>query len=229
MEAKWLKDSLFGGMTANGFKLGTVLTLGWFWPRTCGCTILYRGESMETVDSNSILAVANVDTCLISPFGYVPHNIDSTHFYVVRRANNCGYEECTLAAAVRVSIDSDGELAPLRPNDIFSTKAKQKGGSKVQFVWYYCPIEQDSEPTYFKVYCDGGTGQIDYENQIAVIHYAGRRFYSYQSSTLECSRYLFTIRAEDTAGTINRSLAQIRIQLDSTIPDSINILSAEAI
>jgi len=28
METKWLKEALYTGMTANAFKLGTVLTLG---------------------------------------------------------------------------------------------------------------------------------------------------------------------------------------------------------
>ena len=44
METKFLKAALFGGMTADAFKLGTVLSLGWFWLRTAGCHIIYRGQ-----------------------------------------------------------------------------------------------------------------------------------------------------------------------------------------
>ncbi len=227
METKWLKEALFSGMTANAFKLGTVLTLGWFWPRVTGCSALYRGNSMKTIDFANVLAVADADAYEISPPSYVQHNSSSTYFYVIRRANNCGDEECTLAAAVKVVIDADGELAQPRPNSIFEVKAEQVTGSKIQLVWFYCPIDQESKPVCFKVYYDARTGQIDYENPLAVIRYAGRRFYNYRSDTLDAGRYLFAIRAEDAAGTENASLARIRIQLDTTSPDAVDILSAE--
>lgn len=229
METKWLKEALFAGMTANAFKLGTVLTCGWFWPRVAGCSVLYRGSSMEQIDFANILAVAEQDACAISPPSYVPHDSSSTYFYVIRQANNCGCEEHTLAAAVKVSIDAGGDLAEPQPNNIFEARAKQVDGNKIQLVWYYCPLEQNSEPACFKLYYDAGTGQIDYENPITTISYQGRRFYSYQSDTLEASKYLFCIRAEDATGMESASLAPIRIQLDTVSPGAINILSAEII
>lgn len=227
METKWLKDALFVGMTANAFKLGTVLTLGWFWPRIGGCSLLYRGSSMEQIDFANILAVAEVDADEISPSSYVQHSDSSTYFYVIRRANNCGDQEHTLSAAVKVSLSANGELVPLQPNSILSVRAEQVPGSKIQLVWFYCPIKQQSAPVCFKIYYDAGTGQIDYETCIAAIRYAGRRFYSYQSGILEAGRYLFAIRTEDSAGTKDNSLAQLRIQLDTISPNAIDILSIE--
>jgi len=102
-------------------------------------------------------------------------------------------------------------------------------GNKIKLVWYYCPIEQQSSPARFKVYYDAGTGQINYESPIAMISYTGRWFYSYQSNILDAGEYLFCIRAEDTAGVENASLAEIRIQLDTVSPSAVNILSAETI
>lgn len=229
MEAKFLKDSLFAGMTNNAFKLGTVLTLGWFWSRITGCTVLYRGSSMEQIDFANILAVGGADACEVSPPSYVQHNSGSTYFYVVRRANNCGQQEYTLAAAVKISIDADGNLAPPQSNDIFGAGAQQVSGSKVQLIWYYCPVEQKTEPVCFKVYYDSRTGQIDYESPIAVICYAGRGFYSYRSDALDAGTYLFAIRAEGAGGVENGSLARIRVQLDAISPDGVDILSAEAL
>jgi len=227
METKWLNEALFAGMTANAFKLGTVLTLGWFWPRVAGCSVLYRGGSMERIDFANILTVADADAAEISPPSYVQYNNSTTYFYVVRRANNCGDQEHTLAAAVKVSIDANGDLAEPQPNDVFEISARQVNDNKIELIWCYCPIEQESAPAYFKVYYDAGTGQIDYENPIATIGYAGRRFYNYQSGPLEAGRYLFAIRTEDSAGTKDSSLAQLRIQLDTTSPDAIDILSIE--
>lgn len=229
METKWLSESLFAGMTANAFKLGTVLTCGWFWPRVSGCSVLYRGSSMETIDFANVLTVAEAYAGQISPPNYVQHNSDSTYFYVVRRANNCGYQEHTLSAAVKVSIDADGNLAEPKPNSIFEARAKQVEGSKVQLVWYYCPLEQQSPPVCFKVYYDGGTGQINYENPLATVDYEGRRFYSYRSNMLDAGDYLFAIRAKDATGTENESLVQMKVQLDTTEPDAIGIAAVKAV
>ena len=229
MELMWLKEALFAGMTSNGFKLGTVLTLGWFWSRIAGCSVLFRGSSMASVDFVNILAANDVDTQTISPPEYVAHNNSTTYFYVLRRANNCGDLEHTLAAAVRVSIDADGNLVLPQPNDIFEARANQVAGNKVQLLWHYCPVDQELEPACFNVYYDGRTGQIDYETCIATINYVGRVFYSYQSDALDAGRYLFAIRAEDADGTENSSLAQLEVHLDTSSPASIEVLSAEAV
>jgi len=229
MEIMWLKEALFAGMTANAFKLGTALSLGWFWLRVSGCSVLYRGESMEQTDFSDILTVAERDALEISPPGYVHHNSNSTYFYVVRRANNCGDQEYTLAAAVKVSIDSDGNLASPKSNNIFCAKIEQVFGSRIKLVWYYCPIEQGLKPAHFKIYWDGGSGEIDYENPIAVIRYAGQIFYSHLSDMLTAGKYLFCIKTEDAGGVEDGSYSLLGIQLDNKSPDSADILSVEAV
>lgn len=229
MKRLWLKEALFAGQTGNAFKLGTVLTLGWFWPRLDGCSVLYRGRSMGAIDFANILTVAAVDAGQISPPSYVQHNVSSTYFYVIQRINSCGYQERTLAAAVKVSINADGELVKPRPNNIFGARLRQVAGNKIQLVWYYCPVEQQSAPVCFKIYYDGGTGQIDYGNAIATIGYKGRRFYSFQSDSLAACRYLFCIRVEDADGVENGSWAQLRIEVQSKSPDAISILDVETI
>ena len=229
IERSWLREALFNGMTANAFKLGTTLSLGWFWVRVAGCSVLYRGPSMERIDFTNILTVAEQNASEISPPSYIPHNSSSTYFYVIRRFSNCGYQELTLTAAAKVSIDANGELKKPQPSSIFSSKAEQVDGNKIQLVWFYCPLEQKSQPVCFNVYYDGGMGQIDYENPLAKISYEGRRFYSYQSGALGAGGYLFTIRAEDADGVENSSSAQLKIQLDTTNPDAIDILSTETV
>ncbi len=234
MERSWLKEALFNGMTANAFKLGTSLSLGWFWVRVAGCSALYRGSSggMVEIDFANILTVSNLDASEISPPSYISHDGGgggSTYFYVVRRFNNCGYQEHTLTAAVKVSIKPNGELAEPQPNNIFSPKAEQVDSNKVRLTWFYCPLEQGSKPVCFNIYYDDRTGQIDYQNPLATIGYKGRKFYSFQSSALEAGKYLFAIRAEDAGGIENISLARLKIQLDTLNPDAIDILRAEAV
>ncbi len=229
IEISWLREALFNGMTANAFKLGTALSLGWFWARIAGCSALYRGYNMEEIDFANILAVAEQDDCEISPPGYISHISDSTYFYIVRRFNSCGYQEHTLAAAVKFSIEPNGEPTEPKPNKVFDSISESVDGGKIRLIWYYCTIEQKSKPVCFNVYYDNRTGQIDYQNPLAKIDYKGRNFYSFQSGTLEAGKYLFVIRASDAGGLENCSLAQIKIQLSPTNINAINIVRAKAV
>jgi len=229
IERSWLREALFNGITANAYKLGTTLSLGWFWIRVAGCSALYRGPSIELIDFTNILAVAEQNACEISPPIYLPHNCSTIYFYVIRRFNNYGYQEHTLAAAAKVSIDAGGELEKPQTNNIFSSRAEQVDGNKIRLVWFYCPLDQKSQPVCFNVYYDDGTGQVDYETPLAKVNYEGRRFYSYKTRALSAGEYLFTIRAEDADGIENNSLAQLKFQLDTTNPDAIEILSTETV
>lgn len=222
-------DSLFEGDSANGIKLGMGVTGGDFWPRPAGCSAVYRGRSMETIDFANILTVAELNAEQVSPPSYVQHDSGQTYFYVVRRANQCGDQEQTYGGAVKVAIDANGQLALAETNDIFEIRAERLTGSKVRLVWFYCPIEQKSEPACFRVYCDGGGGQVNYDNPVGTVVYAGRRYYSYESESLDAGRYQFVVRAEDAAGTDDGSFAKLAVEIDAASPAAIDILSAETI
>ncbi|MHC4423196.1 MAG: hypothetical protein ACYSWR_00800 [Planctomycetota bacterium] len=228
MDTVWLRGALFSGHASDAIKLGTVLTCGWFWMRVSGCSVLYRGSSMDTIEFENILAVAEVDASEMSPPDYVQHDSNSTYFYVIRRTNGCGNQEYTLSAAIKVSIDAWGNLAEPQPNNIVGVRVKQVDGNKVELVWYYCPLEQKQEPTCFRVYYDAGTGQVDYENPIITLCYRGRKYYSYQSDSLGTGRYLFCIRAEGANGAEGAS-SQVGIELDISSPDAVDILDAAGV
>ncbi len=224
MEPAWLKEALFAGQTANGFKLGTVLELGWFWARVKGCRIVYRGGSMGTVDFDDILAVAGPDAGEIVLPDYLSHEPGEVYFYVVRCANRCGRIEQTLRAAAKVAIDASRDLEAARPNDIFEPAAGQIRDGRVELVWHYCPIEERSYPAEMRVYFDGGTGEVDYQNPVATVAYEGRRFYRYQSNQLEQGRYLFAIRAADAAGNERESLGQVAVEVAGENAEAIEIV-----
>ena len=228
MKIDFYRDALLDGMTANAFKLGTVLSLGWFWMRVDGCSVLYRGEGMDAVDFGDVLSVAEIDVEQMSVPSYVGHENDSIYFYIVRRVNSCGDQEQTLSASVRVSIDSAGDMVEPHPNNLFAVKARQIDGNKVELSWYYCPLAQESEPESFVIYSDGGSGAIDFENSVATVDYAGRRFYSYESSALDSGRYLFCIKVEDVSGQASGGIV-ISVELDGGTPVSIELVDAESI
>ncbi len=228
MDRMFLKEVLFYGASANAFKLGTVLTGGWFWVRVSGCTLLYRGEDISAIDFNNILAAGDIGAEQIQPPAYIHHDSSSVYFYVVRRVSNFGMAEQTFSAAVKVAIDDDGDLTSPKPNSIIELKAEQLADDKVRLIWFYCPLGQKSKPACFKIYYDAGTGQINYENPLATVKYAGRKFYSYISSSLNTGTYLFAIKAEDSAGAQSLPV-QIRIQVSGATLETITILEIQAI
>ena len=225
-ERDWLRGALFNGMTSNAFKLGTTLSLGWFWLRTTGCSALYRGLGMDQIDFMGVLTVVSQDAGLVSPPGYVPHEFSSTYFYAVRRFNSCGYQERTLGATEKVRIGADGRLLEPQPNKVFPVTAEQTEGNRIQLAWFYCPLDQKSQPVCFNVYYDNSTGQVDHQTPLASISYRGPRFYRYHSDTLEPGRYLFAVSVEDVNGVESHSSAPLAVQINAASPDSIEILSA---
>jgi len=229
MELKFVKDALFSGMTSNSFKLGTVLSLGWFWMRTTGCTALYRGLSMDSIDFDSVLAVSQADTKQVSPPDYLQHSDGTTYFYAVRKCNGCGRQEQTSAAAVKLSIDKDGEVAEPGPNCVFDVTSEITGNGQVELIWYYCPIAQGEKPARFNIYYDFGTGQIDYENPAAVIDYIGRRFYSCKKTLPQTGAYLFVIRAVGLSGSENLCFRRLRIQMEQGDICAAKVLNVERI
>jgi hypothetical protein len=213
MDTAFYRDALFAGMTSNAFKLGTVLHLSWFWPRIAGCSLLYRGDSIETINFGRVVAVEDFDASRIQPPDYLLHQSNTTCFYVLRRANGCGDTERTLSASVKVVIDSDGNLAQPAPNGIFTIKAEIVQGNRAKLTWFYCTVEQQSPPVRFNIYTDDGTGQIDYQNTISQIEYQGRRFYSFTSDELSMGRYLFAVRAQNKNGIEDNSLTVLSIEI----------------
>lgn len=229
MEPVWLKEALFSGQTANGFKLGTATGLGWFWSRVSGCRIVYRGGSMETVDFDDVLVVAEADANEIALPDYVPHEPGRTYFYAVRCANRFGRIERTLAAAVKVSIGDDGTLRIGVPNSVFGLAAVIQRSGKIEIVWTYSPLEQEGSPIEMRVYGDEGTGEIDYQEPLKLVPYKGKRFYRYESELPGGGRYRFAVRAADAKGNVRPSMREAAVEVRAVNPEAIEIIGIEAI
>lgn len=221
MHIGFFKDALFAGMTSNAFRLGTVLHLGWFWPRLDGCSLLFRGTGIENIGFDNILAIDDYDVKLIQPPTYLEHLSDNAYYYVLRRVNSAGDMELTLSAAVKVAIDDSGQLAEPQPNSIFIVKTTIVDGSRAKLIWFYCPLQQHSAVASFNIYGDNGSGTIDYINALAQIPYQGRRFYSYISEQLQLGKYRFAIRSQDSSSTEDASLNVVSVEITGESPASI--------
>ncbi len=225
----WSSDALFNGMTAQAFKLGTVLTQGWFWIRRDGCTVVYRGATPNEVDFETILCVADRHATQVSLPAYLSHAPGSTCCYVVRRFNSCGHQERTTAAATVVALGPDGDLAEPAPNGVFGLNAGATEGDRVQLRWLYCPLRQKAVPSMFKVYGDNGTGRLDLDTALATIAYEGRRPYDYRTVPLSPGRYAFAVTTVSAAGVESRLAAAVSCALGGQRPSAVTLLAAEAI
>jgi hypothetical protein len=227
LEKFWLMDVIANGMTGNSFKLSTVLSMGWFWARNAGCSVLYRGVENDHVDFSDILNTAGPDADNISPPIFCTHEKEKSYYYVLRRFNKCGIPEQTNFASVKVSLESDGDIEAVRPNSIFKPQAEIIDGDKIQLSWLFNSLSQKSEPAAFRIYFDNGSGEIDFENPLAVIEYTGQETYRYQSPQLEAGTYLYAIKTADAEGLENKSSDHIKVQIINRNITAIEIINSE--
>jgi len=181
------------------------------------------------VDFDNILCLANGDTQEIALPDYLEHEPNTSYCYVVRRFNACGYSEQTVAAAVAVRLDEDGQLAAPAPNGVFGLKADLVTGHRIQLVWFYCPLDQQAEPEVFRIHTDNGVGQIDFETPIATVPYEGRKFYQYRTGALPDGLYRFSVATErdDQIGQVY--LLPWSCPIRSHDLEGVTVLTAEAI
>jgi hypothetical protein len=172
----WRKAVLCNGACPDAFKLGTVLTRGWFWVRRGGCMAVYRGPSVDQVDFGRIEHVAEADARRISLPAHLTPQAGTKGCYVVRRFNGHGDEERTTDAAVAVRMGDDGKPAEPAPNGISNLHAVQVSGGRVRLEWFYCPLDQQAEPARFNVYTADAGGQFDFDAPLATVAYRGRRW-----------------------------------------------------
>lgn len=238
IEAFWLREALLNGMTDTAVKLGTVLTRGWFWMRRTGCSAVYRSEYCNARGRNSAfkasspVCVAAVDANQVSLPAYLSHEAGSTYYYALRRFNTCGQQDRTTRGRVCVRIGSDSQIAAPYPNSNLEFRTSTLHTMKGHIAcleWFYCPLDQGATPRTFNIYWDGGTGQVDSANAIAVLPYAGRKFYRYESQPLENGKYLFAVRAESVADVAGPpQTCECRVSAPG-IAEGPDILEAEAI
>jgi hypothetical protein len=221
MDLKFYKEVLFGGMTGNAFKLGTVLTGGWFWVRVSGCAVLYRGESLSTIDFDNILAVGDSEAGQIRAPGWLEHRAGGSYLYAVRRANGCGMVEYGLRGVAAIVFDNEGLLCRPGPNGIFGLTVRQAGSQKAELGWYYCPLGQGAEPASFAIYNNGV--------RIGTAEFKGRGFYSFIIAGLNDEKNCFAVKAEGKSGVQDWLARSLRFEISGASPGKARIVIAEAL
>ncbi len=192
MDVKFYKEALFGGMTSNAFKLGTVLSCGWFWQRTNGCHTVYRGQD-GVLDYDKIQAVMNVADSSISIAGQALA-VDTIWHYIRRQLSGCGLESADSDPCI-VRIDSAGDMIGDLPNEPSGLSLEKAAGGKFKVRWRYDKSDQEISPAGFYIYIDSGFG-FDFETPDATVSYNGGSDHSWTSAALVGGTvYRFCVRA----------------------------------
>lgn len=223
MHTGFYRDALNSGMTANAFKLGSVLYLGWFWPRLNGCSVLYRSDNIANIDLENIVSVVDYNANQVMSPQYNSHEVDAKYYYLLRRANGCGDIEQTFSAVTKIELDGEGDQAKNKPNSIFTLKAEIVDVNQVTLVWFYSPLNQQSKPDSFNVYSDNGSGTIDYESPVTNIRYQGRKYYSFVTESLLIGQHLFAIATVDAEGN-ESAVVTVSVEIVNEIVPQIQIV-----
>lgn len=225
MEAKWQLDNLLNGMTANAFKLGTVLFQGWFWARPSGCMTIYRGQDGD-VDFDSIQAVMDIDDEQIDIGNqFLPAN--SIWHYVRCQVSGCGLEgEGSPPCIVR--INANGDMYGNMPNVPLPLEARQIAGGKIELKWRYSTINQEVMPTGFNIYMNSGSG-FDYTTSIDTVDYDMGRAgeFTWLSDVLTNGQlYRFIVRSDNATEDETTNTASVAVTADSAGPPAITGITA---
>ena len=220
MEAEWQADILFNGMTANAFKLGTVLSLGWFWMRPSGCMTIYRGQDGD-IDFDTLLAVMDSsDEQIAIGNQYLPAN--SVWHYVRCVVSGCGLMGDNSDPCV-VKIDENGDMFGKMPNTPLLLRAEKEASGKIRLRWRYSAIDQETAPTGFNVYIDTGSG-FDYDNPIDTVAYdLGKdgEFTWLSAALTNGQLYRFIVRSGHVNEAETRNTAFVAAIADSAGPSAI--------
>ena len=197
---RWLREALYGGMTNDAYKLGTTLTLGWFWTRRNGCDAAFRRQAGET-DRGLIRGVLEPDESQISlTMGGMAAGT-RWEFSRVRIAG-CGFESAESEQCV-VTIGDDGAMKPPAPNRPLQVEAEQLEGGSIELHWRYSDIGEEATPDGFNIYMDSGSG-FDYSTPVETVPYGvggiGGEFSWTSDPLVDGQRYRFCVRSYTDAG-----------------------------
>ena len=167
METKWLKEALYGGMTSNAFKLGTVLSLGWFWMRPAGCYTVYKGQDGD-IDYDTLLAVMELNDTQVS-MAHQDLPLNTIWEYIRRQVSGCGLESADSPSCI-VAIDANGDMIGNAPNTPLSVTIEVLSGGRLKLRWRYTKLSEEIAPTGFKIYMDSGSG-FDFDTPEATVLY----------------------------------------------------------
>ncbi len=215
-----MKESLFAGMTANAIKLGTVLSLGWFWMRPDGCHNIYRGQDGE-IDYDNVQAVMSLEDEQVSiPGQNLPAN--TIWHYLRRQVSGCGLESDDSPVCI-IQIDANGDMLDNAPNPPLDLLIEKVAGGKLKLKWRYSPLDQAVAPSGFNIYMDDGSG-FDFTDPLDTVGAGGGagEFTWTSTALVDGQLYKFCVRSYATNAGESQNTKFVAARADSQGPEPVS-------
>jgi hypothetical protein len=224
MLAKWLVhyDPIHRGYTARGIANGVCATSGWSFPRLAGGYNLYRGTpTPQDIDLLRPVGAAGTSAERISTFSWCPHAAGVEYFHVVRAVGGGGVEGPMSVPPVSVAFDAGGVCLGGRPNAPGDIDVRPTAGGHFRLSWSYSSLGEEVSPSLFRVYSDGGDGEIDYGAAVAEVPYrAGRLRHCYEAGPfVHGARRGWAVRAISASGRDDGNTVAVAAVADADGPE----------
>jgi hypothetical protein len=194
-------DPIHRGWTPNGIANGTCATNGFAFPRIRGGYNLYRrvvGEEQVT-----IVGAAGADSDTVRTFPWIEHGADTKFAYELRAIGGGGLENVEEdAPSACVAFDEAGMWTGAIPAGPADLQVEPLAGGRFLLRWTHAELRGTAVPTAFRVYHNGGSGNVDYETVVAEIPFKrGRTYFSYESDAFaDGARVRWSVRAVAAGG-----------------------------
>lgn len=207
--AKWLVhyDPIHRGWTPGGIANGLCGTNGFFFPRIRGGYNLRRSVGQVPDAAALIVGAAGADATEIRTFPWVTHAASTTYVYRLNPINGGGVANWDDETITTAAFNPSGEWVGPRPNPPSDLRVMPTAGGKFVLRWTYNREGQQTEPSVFWVYHDGGTGEVDYDTIVAWVDYSrGRVHYDYTSGAFSHgARVQWAVRTVSTEGVAEKN------------------------
>lgn len=200
----WLMhyDPLHRGWTPKGIANGVCATAGFFFPRIAGGYNLYRAVGRAPDYGDPIVGAAGHDAATIRTFPWVSHAASTVYTWRLAAIGGGGVENRTGEAGTTAAFDDAGLWLGCRPNAPADLRVSALSAGRFLLRWTYTEQGQQVEPLVFRVYHDGGSGEIDYGVPAGTVGYLRRQWhYAFTSAGFEHdTRVRWAVRAVSASG-----------------------------
>lgn len=207
--AKWLAhyDPVHRGWTLRGIATGVCATNGFFFPRIRGGHHLRRAVGTVPGLDAVIVGAAPAGSGEVREFPWVVHPPGATCVYQLNAVGGGGVEEESDASTAIVEFDEAGRWIGCRPGSPGDLRVRALAGGRFELRWSY-PIDGPAaRPSEFRVYSDGGSGEVDYSSVVGRVGFRfGRIHYRFVSPAhAHGLRVVWVVRAAGAAEDLNAS------------------------
>jgi len=210
--AKWLLhyDPIHRGWTPAGIANGVCATCGFSFPRIRGGYNLRRSGGGVPGASEPMAGAAGCDAVSIRTFPWVAHAPSTSYTYRLFAIGGGGVESLDQEASALAAFDAAGEWLGADPNPPADLRVASLAGGRFLVSWTHSRAGEQAEPGEFRLYHDGGTGQIDFESPVAVVLCRQGRFHHEYVSTpfVHGARVRWAVRTVSAEGVEERNLQQ---------------------